>query len=105
MDKLANGIAAALRFFVLALLIIPQTPIRIIAAAFVIGKADRKAEDEALENWRPQQAALVQSGQADWCPECEGAGSVRRTREGSSIPIEFWCSVCEGSGLVGKVQE
>ena len=33
MDKLANGIAAALRFLILAALIIPRTPLRIIAAA------------------------------------------------------------------------
>ena len=102
MNRLVSGIAAALRFLILAALIIPQTPLRIIAAAFVVGDADRKAEDRAIEGWRPQQAALVESGQADWCPECEGAGSVRRTREGSSIPIEFWCSVCEGRGLVGR---
>ena len=86
----------------LLLLLIVQLPTRIFAAAFIRGSAQREVEDRAREDRKPKQRELVESGQADWCPTCEGAGSVFKEIELSRGRFEMWCSECEGSGLVSK---
>ena len=72
--------------------------------AFVQGVEQRKADDKLLEEWRPEATALVESGHADWCPDCEGAGVVFREREFSKARIEFFCGECKGLGVKHKEQ-
>lgn len=66
------------------------------------GNDQRDAEDRAMEQWKPQQKELVESGQADYCSECEGKGVIYTTREYSSATFELWCSRCEGLGVLMK---
>ena len=75
--------------------------VAVVVGIRVYGYAQHPAagqDDQALA----EREALVESGQADWCPVCEGAGSVSRRRESSQGLFNFQCERCEGSGLVPK---